>query len=414
MAGIELVGPDSQRGKTLAEEIAQSWTLPAPYREDNLISQHLLSSVFMDTLRLSGRNHINLSTLEGFRCLSYYSEDEETGAHCSKEERGFAAVMSMPFIRRLIKISELLRPALDQRGRVGRPSPGAASQPEIAMNNELTTLLEGTTEVSQADALDIISGWPLKGPQLDLGPYSVFYDLVRLVWVHEWAHALCGHVVVANQELGISRLHEFSAERADAVSADDVEFSSNEILQAMEMHADEFAVRYCINEIFYGHDPMADIAGPKIELVDRLLIFNTACCVFAVTWALGEKQYAPEDTFYPRPSEGDQASFRITRSTHPPALVRYDRFRNFQRELTMLYGMKHGASGFLTSVDSLSFTFLETLGKVSPYFESLDASTPLIAKTPTQKTIEAYETHLLRLGPFISRKLEHAGYVPTS
>ena len=104
-------------------------------------------------------------------------------------------------------------------------------------------------EVSRAEALKIVAGWPAAdtcAAQLPLGGFALFYDLLRLVWLHEWAHALCGHAGLAHKELGLLRLHEFAAEREGEDVVEGLGFPRHEVMQALELHADGFATRYCV------------------------------------------------------------------------------------------------------------------------------------------------------------------------
>jgi hypothetical protein len=410
--GIEFLGPNI---KPFEEEwvnkISLMPGLPKPYRRDNLIATHLFQASFLDAAILTTRNHFNMASREEFKCISFYSEDQRGIALSSKEEFGYLTTMSAAFVRQLIKISSQIGTALDHRKN------RSTTQPKLEQDPQLNALLEGNAQVSESEALEIISNWPSssKGNQIDLGSYTLFYDMIRLIWLHEWAHALCGHLTVMKTELGLSRLYEFSTERAGTDSDRKLPFPQNEVIQALEIHADEFATRYCVNEILWGYDPMAEIAGPTIDLVDRLFMFNVACCVFTVIWTLAEKKYAPEDTFYPPRSS--TAWSQITKSTHPPAALRYDRFRNFQRELAAKYGLQKGgqASTLTFYVDATSFNFLDTLGEISRYFPSLlIAITPLVARTPNMYRLEDYEKHLLEIGnTYLFPKLEKFSYQPT-
>ena len=416
--GIDFIGPgDAKVYDKLLAELAAVPGLPAPYRKDNLLSKHLSSTVFFQALELTLQKHVNPVSDEEFRCISYYSEEQRNTAVTSKEDFGYLAVISMAFVRRLVKIVDKLRPALEQRNRAGEAK-DKKTEEKLEQDPELTLLLEGNLQVSEAEALEIVSGWPApeSQTQTELGSFSIFYDAIRLIWVHEWAHALTGHATLLQEELGLSRLYEFSTERAGDSLYE--QFPRNEVLQALEVHADEFATRTCVRGILWFSDPVADIAGPRIDLIDRLLLFNVACCIFAIVWALQEKKYSPDDTFRPplKPLTDEDTGpiFAITKSTHPPAAMRYQNFRGYEREIASMYRDAQGQAHLGPVVDAYSFGFVDKLGELSPHFYALKVLTPLIARTPTTKILEAYADRLVEVSAAISPKLEERYYLPTN
>ncbi len=414
MLGIEFIGPGRRESDDArAAEIGAVAGLPPAYRSTNALSDHLSRAVFYDALYLSSRQHWNVATVEPFRCAAYYAEDQIDPAICSRERFGHLATMSIAFVRRLIGVSERLGAALAHRPRAGARGEAETTRSTLPRDPDLGALLRGDAQVGEAEALEIVAGWPAgPGAERELGSYTLFYDMIRLIWLHEWAHALCGHVALAETELGVERLHEFSADRADGGGGNDAAPRRNEVFQGLEIHADEFAVRHCIGHLLWGYDPMAEMAGRRIDLMDRLLIFNVACCCFTVMWALAERRYSPDDTFYAPPGSGER--FVVTRSTHPPAVLRYDRFRGFQRDLTHQYGVRQGHPELATYVDAFSFGFLKPLRELSPYFAPLDAVTPMIARTPTTKALIDYGDHLVRRGEPLAAKLESLCYLPTA
>jgi hypothetical protein len=290
-------------------------------------------------------------------------------------------------------------------------------QADVQPMEELSRLVAGELDVSPAEADQIVNAWPdanLEGGELPLGPFALFYDLVRLIWAHEWAHALCGHVDVASEMLGFGRLHEFSSDRPGGDVVPELGAPRAEVLQAMESHADEFATRLCVGEILWGHDPVGRLAGPKINLVERMVFFNVACSVFAVIWALQERRYAREDTFFPPPREADPNApdllFVPLRSSHPPAVLRYMRFRDFAGQIGSEYAPQLGPAANATTTSYID----ASLSKMSPHFHHLLTVSPGIARTPTQTRLMAYERHLLEIGVPLGPLLEAHGYVPTA
>lgn len=415
MHGIDLVSPDAPEHRFASVDgVRSKLRLPPPFTDDGPVSKHLVTATFWLAAGLGARNHINLKRQSGFDCVSYYTDASGVVAYCAGAADGYVAIMGAPFVRRLVKISDLVAPSIrDFIDTLGAEAgEGAAAEPV----QELTELVAGDLDVSQAEADQIVGAWPaanLEGAELPLGAFALFYDLVRLVWAHEWAHALCGHVDVAAEMLGFGRLHEFSSERPVADVVPELGHPRAEVLQAIESHADEFATRLCVGEILWGHDPVGRLAGPKINLVERMVIFNVACSIFAVVWALQEHRYSGEDSFIPRAADSERgapdALFVPLRSSHPPAVLRYMRFRDFAGQLGSNYAPELGPAA-----NALTTRYIdERLSVMSPHFHHLLYVSPGLAKTPIQKRLIAYERYLLEIGVPLGPLLEANGYVPT-
>lgn len=416
--GIDFLTPGAPPRKDPAfDRLAAELIAPPPFLEKNALTDHLWQAMWHPVIELSAMEHAHRTTRQRFSCVSYYADDPGVMAYCAAGREGHLATIGISFVRRLVKICGRLGPALKQRPRIPKRTSDAAANPE--RDDVLTGLLAGKVEVSEAEALEIVGSWPpanTQSAQIELAEYALFYDLIRLIWLHEWAHALCGHVTFASDALGLMRLHEWSADRVEERPIEKLGHSRHEVLQALEVHADEFATRYCVDKILWGFDPVGQLAGPKVDLVDRLLVFNVACCVFAVIWSLAEQQYYPGISFFPpRPpltSNEPDPLFVTFKTSHPPAALRYYRFRGFQRDLAVRYSQP-GAATLSPSVDAVSFGILEILASASPHFYNLRGETPMLARTPTMKRLEAYEDHLLKIGVTLTPYLEAAGYLPT-
>lgn len=398
-----------------AAQIAHAGLPPASKSMPSNLALHVLRAVWPLSSMLSGLEHVNLATGARFDCLSYITDDPEFEPCCTRVGSTHFAIMCTPFLNKLVKIAHLLEASLLHRPRAdGSPTPPASSRPRPHASLELTQLLDGRASASDAEVHAIVEHWPRPTSfhlQTDLSGFTVFYDLIRLVWMHEWAHALCGHLGFAEQNFKLARLHEFSTERcADDLPPDSLSAPRHEIYQGLEMHADEFAIRVCVQEVLTGTDPIGSLAGPRIDLVDRLLMLNVASSVFAIMWALAEFAAAPSDTFRAPPGSPDR--FRITRSTHPPPDLRYLRFRDFQREITMKYGLANNAVHFHGSVDACSFEMIDILIDQCGYFNHLRGITPVIAKTPDMKALIDYESHLLAVSQSFLSRLSGYSYLP--
>jgi hypothetical protein len=235
-------------------------------------------------------------------------------------------------------------------------------------------------------------------------------------------------VSFASRELLISRLHEFSAGRVGEKMIDKLGYPRNEVLQSLEIHADELAVRLWFRQILIGRNDPFPNAGqdvmPHVPLVERLMILNTAFSIFAVMWSLAEQRLSPGISFFPAQasliSNQSDPMFVTFKTTHPPAVLRYFRFRGFQQDFTLkytqrpFYGLPNPLDPSLQPlVDFFSFKFLDKLGAINKHFYELRDVTPAGLTTPTMKRLVAYETHLLEIGKKTAPWLMESGFVPT-
>lgn len=386
-----------------AASLARDWLdanredlgLPPYHLADDALVRHIDRAVGSVSNYLSERDHTNRVTREAFNGVVYLAEDTSasTVKPYSMCARGMhVVVIGISWVHRLVEICDRLAVPLAQRPRSG---PSRETVP-VTQDADLTALLSGDREPDGSRAVRIAEAWPspaLVYTEDDLGCWAVFYDLIRLVWFHELAHALCGHISFVRDELALMALYESPAD-GQRQSPPTVEGPASQVLQCLEMHADEFAVRSSLGEILYGHDPAGMMVHTRLDLGDRLLHLNTAFGVFALLWELDEQR--ARGTALPWSDR-----------THPPVALRFDRFRNFQREMSMQYDLQ-----LVTAVDVLTMNSLEVLTQASPAFAALYALTPMMVRTPSMDEVERYERELMRLEPVIAQHLEVQGFVP--
>ncbi len=388
---------DAEQGELrlwLEEEVEDSG-LPAPYAADNILARHVERAVKDMCLHMTAREHI---TADGrpFQGVSYIADDDSATVYARllSREKTVVIVVGAGWLFRLVKIVDGLNGPLKHRPRAGTQDSGTEERAEDYP--DISALLVGSERVTEREALEIVASWPSPEyvyTETDLGPWAVFYDLARLIWCHEIAHGLCGHTEFCRDYLRLPLLGESSPERKGSAVIESIGGTKAEVLQCQEMHADEFSVRFNLLQILYGHDPAGLFVASRVDLVDRLLLLNSAFCVFALLWAL---------------EDDPSRSLPWKEATHPPVGLRYDRFRGFQRDIAMMYDTR-----LLSAVDVCSYRFLERLGRTSPYFLELEVITPLIARTPTTKSLVRYEEELMRLGPAIEAAIQPYVYFPT-
>ena len=423
MDNFDFIYPSFEPSRhALYDELAVPLVAPLPYVHADALSKHMDNAMFWAVLELDLRGHVNRPSGRDFRCIAYYADDPDVTAYCAEHQGSYLTVLGMPFVRRLAKVCQRLGDALLPLDLACFPA--SRDIPPLAYDGVLSQLLQGDVEVSGTEAAQIAAAWPhvetnaREGAPLELGAFVLFHDLVRLVWLHEWAHALCGHAVLARSHLGLDRLHEFSAERQSAQIVDGFGFPRNEVLQALEMHADEFAARYCVSALLRGPDPVEQITGSGTNLSERLILFNLACCIFAVMWATAEQRYQPGMTIYPPRDarlSGKTPLFLTYPTSHPPAELRYMRFRDFQRDQLVGFAKEEPAATDVHSfVDAYSHSMIYRIAQLDRTFWKLLDVTPNAFKSPKMQRLIAYEAHLLEISMALSPRAEEAGFVPTA
>jgi hypothetical protein len=428
MNGIDFIWPDlSLCEHPEFDKITLALVAPQPYLTNNSLSEHMHKAIRHDVHYLSALHHVNEKSGKEFDCFSYYADDPDVIAFSAAHENVFLVTVGISFVRRLAKICSRMAPMVrvqherlqlwyQHRGGEEPQSIQALKRDEV-----LSKLLEGNSAVTEAEAQEIVALWPPASTdhgQLELGEYVLFYDMIRLVWLHEWAHALCGHVTFAANELHLSQFDEFSKQRLNKKDLVELKYPRNDVLQSLETHADEFAVQYCVRQILWGYDPIGEIAGPDIDLIERLLLFNAACSVFAVVWSLGEQRFSPGMTFYPPRQDLDSKEpdpmFATFKATHPPAALRYLRFRDFQSDVTREYAQQKALPMLLAAVDTNAFWFVTTAARLDEHFYDLRAVTPVVVNTPTTKRLDAYQAYLLKIASdIIEPRLVELAFLPT-
>lgn len=385
-------------------DVARAWLdaygqdagLPPYYVGDDVLVRHVDRAVGSVSAFLSSRQHTRRADREEFCGIVYLADDASVKPYSLAVHDVLVVVIGVQWVSALVMICQRLSVVLERRPRSGPPT--TARQEVMTHDVDLSALLSGDLTVGVAEAIGVAETWPSPayvGTEDELGAWAVFYDLVRLVWFHELAHALCGHVAFVKADLGLTALYESPAGgQRSAVQAPGGPLS--EVLQCLEMHADEFAVRSSLGEILDGHDPAGLMVCLGVDLGDRLLLLNTAFCVFAVLWQLDERKQSAQAVTW-------------TERSHPPVDLRYDRFRNYQRELCATYDPR-----LVTVVDTLSLTFLQVLTQACPAFGDLARLTPLLARTPSMDEAQRYERHLLRLEPAIAEGLQFHGFLPSA
>lgn len=288
------------------------------------------------------------------RCTSCFIENLDTTAFAGYAPNRAVALLDAGHVARMAAICDRLTPLL-------RQPLGGKDRQKFTRDLPLVRLLRRfvTPDWSQGDT--IARGFPDPSRRgAGFGGYMVLSDLIRLIWVHEWAHVMLGHVDL-NSMMGHTGLDEHSARR-DGNSVGALEgMPWPHVLQFFELHADQFAVSFLTQQVLRGYDPAGAMAGAEVDLIQRLCALAAACAVFAVDSFLKEDKADPN------------------LATHPSAGMRY---------MCMLQQIETVAIEYdpgLTIARTYTYRMIEDLVALSEDFYDLIQITPMLFKTPRYK-----------------------------
>lgn len=305
-----------------------------------------------DAEHFNQRNHARADGTR-LRCTSCFVDRLSSTAFAGYAPNRAVALLDAGHIARMTAICDRLTPML-------RRMPGEKDRPKAARDVQLVRLLRRFVTPNWAQADSIAKGFPDPMSQgAGFGGYMVLSDLVRLIWVHEWAHIMLGHVDLFAL-MGQRELDEHSSRR-DSISGSLNGAPWPHVLQLFELHADQFAVSFLAQQILRGYDPVGAMASAEVNLVHRLCILAAACAIFAVDASLKEAKKDPKT------------------ATHPSAGMRY---------MCMLQQVEGVATEFnagLTIARAYVYRMIEDLAALSEDFYQLLEITPMLAKTPRYK-----------------------------
>lgn len=349
------------------------------------IGFHLLPVLQGDATYFTGRRHRRRDG-KAMKMISTVARNYFTSANAGVHQGIHYTIISAEHLARMACICERLTSVV----LAGKPD-------EVERDDGLITLLRQQDNPNWDDAERAAQSFPDTFTNGNpFGGYMVFQDLVRLIWVHETAHALLGHSDIWSDHVGEHGLPEIDASREKVWETKISDVPWPIALQNFELQADQFAINFITHEILYGWDPAAQMAGPNVDLIKRLAVLAMACATFAVDTELKQNAIGPRDP---------------ARATHPSAILRY---------MTMIHTILEVAHGYeqpeLTSWARVaSFGAIERLAKAAPVYRGLLSATPMIAKTPLYKQLcDEQDVLMTHVGGMMKElRLAHT-YFPTA
>lgn len=205
----------------------------------------------------------------------------------------------------------------------------------------------------------------------------LFHDMIRLVWLHELAHGICGHARFLAGEGRLDRLDEFDEARGGPGLAG--------LLRACELQADVFAARVSATQILDGADMMATILGPWDDLAERLSWLRLAAALVSVLW-----------------TERERRSGGVAPS-HPPSALRYYNFCSVIDSLGFVRGLEMAPKAAWVEIAIRALT-LECRA-----FYDLTIAASNMFRTPLVKSLNEEEEALrTQMAPFAEAIGAHA------
>lgn len=309
-----------------------------------------------DAAHFESRNHMRADGTR-LRCTSFYVKRLEETAFAALTTQGAVAALDANHVARMVCVCDRLTPVLQ---RVLDKGPRA----ELDRDVKLVRLLRRLSRPDWVQANEIAKGYPDVFKQgAAYGGYMAVMDLVRLIWIHEWAHVILGHVGMVEAFGNRGRLDEHSPTRNEgAASLAGVPWP--QVLQGFELHADKFAVTFATEQILSGYDPVGAMTGPNVNIVHRICVLAAACAVIAVD------------------SELKQGALEPGTATHPSASMRY---------MCMLHQIESVCAESDPSLGDwvrvYTYNMINDLTTLSEDFYGLLYVTPMLAKTPQYKSL---------------------------
>jgi len=306
-SGSHFVRPEvSSDCEKLTSFIAQKTHLPTIYSKQNDIIKHTLCAILSDFNHIKSANLVTIDGSKTFNSLSYISFEDCDVARCSIEDGVYIVTVSFSLLCRLILIADQLYPIIEYKGKL--------SNEESIDDTRLWNLINENTDVNESVAISIAEKWRRNYSKSGLGSHIVFYDLVRMIWLHEWSHCIYGHLEIAKSELGLTQLKEHDILNPFSQQ----NHSKLKTLQSMEFEADKTAISTMVFQILKGFDPaMSLFSKQDTVLSNRLSILNLAVAAFTSLWSIKEIKNG-----IPKPPTSFGLD-EIVNSSHPPAILRY-------------------------------------------------------------------------------------------
>jgi hypothetical protein len=327
------------------------------------IGLYALPVPYQDAVHFANEQHRRADG-QALHCLSVMASSIGTTAYAGVSDDKFHVVLGAEHVARIAFLCDRLTPAIrktqDESIALGK---------DFGLQQVLRRFRIPTWEEANEAARNFPDTFSNGNP---FGGYMVFHDAIRLIWVHEWAHVLLGHAAVWDVFGPAGAFAEHSDARNSVFDDKLAGVPWAFALQSFELQADQFAARFLAQQILRGYDPASEMAGPSVDLVQRLAVLAAACGLLAIDTFLVDGE---------RPAQN---------SSHPSAMLRY---------MTMLHTIEETTMELAPEVTPwvrvASFNLIRDLCELCGDFYPLMSVTPMIAKTPLYKDLCNVQDYLM-------------------
>lgn len=297
-------------------------------------------------------------------CLSVMASSIGSSAYAGSENGILHAVVGAEYVSRIAVMCDRMTPVIRKM---------SGYDAKIRKDFTLQQILRRFRTPTWVEANEAAHGFPdVMSNGHPFGGFMVFHDAIRLIWVHEWAHILLGHAEIWN-EFGASGILEEHSDARDTVlqnRIEDVPWAY--ALQCFELQADQFAARFLASQIIRGYDQAGQMAGPSVDLIQRLAVMAAACGLLSIDAYLVQPERPPDQ------------------SSHPGAALRYMTLLHTIEETTMRLEPRA-----LPWLRPTAFKMISELSELCGDFFALLAATPMSAKTPMYKNLCEVQDYLM-------------------
>jgi len=365
---------DKQRLKIF--ESIKALNLPEPYEAENAILAHMwaICEFDLDCLNMAELSPANQDS--HLTIFAYVSNQETANAECFKENGDMYIIISFNLLCKIVLVAKALesiishRPNLSQtiyyrkdqkqlfdkaientlsdymmnlfRGIQGEDVFGDYDENfDIYSASHLFRLLSDIAPINQSLAIEIADTWVPKYTVSGFGPHMVFYDVIRLTFIHELTHCIHGHLDIIEDKLGLTSLQESNP---SSLSNE----QENKLIQCMEFEADRVAISVATQQIIKGFDPaIGHFVQEDFELADRYSMLYLSIVIFSASWDIAEKNYRSEVIVRMRDVQ------KLSNNTHPPAVIRLQNMSDFMFRNMTSWALRHGISALAIKNEQL-------------------------------------------------------------
>ncbi|MCW8832627.1 MAG: hypothetical protein OQK03_04855 [Colwellia sp.] len=394
----------------LDEMIKSNGHFPDVHDTHNTLLTHVNAAISGDLLAINLSKPKRVVDNKPYKALIYITTEVDEVARCTNEGDYYLITLSYSLICRIALIASRLDEVIICRrekqnfGDEKRADNGSETyqDAELPHDDFLFGLLARSEDINQTDALRVSDSWIPNCKDHGFGTHMVFYDLVRMIVLHELAHCIFGHLEIVENTLGLMSLQEHELNSNQTGLSD----KENELLQSIEFEADRIAISSMTAQILVGFDPAWVLfSNADIEIADRLSVLNLSIAIFSSLWDMNEiKKGISALPLAERVS-------KIIDSTHPPAKLRYANMSEFMLRnssgIALKFNISDLAINTVEAKDNLNLKMILNQDPLQTVLEVITRQYSTFYIVKMKEVCEYFHQYLAAQGPLrFSRRLD--------